>query len=73
MGRKILPLSGMALQAVIQRVAGVRVTGSPDRGAVLAKVQELVTLAARHGYRRAEVVAMIEGIASPDHGLHDRP
>ena len=36
-----------------------RVTGSPDRGAVIAKTMELVEFARRHGYRRDELIALM--------------
>jgi len=41
---------------------GIRVTGTPQRSAVLAKVAELVQLGRRDGYTRAELVRMIEGM-----------
>jgi GntR family transcriptional regulator len=37
----------------------IRVTGSPDRGAVTAKTKELINFARRHGYRRDELIALI--------------
>ena len=40
---------------------GIRVTGTPERGAVLAKVRELVALGSHNGYSRAELARMIEG------------
>ncbi|HMD56730.1 MAG TPA: GntR family transcriptional regulator [Solirubrobacteraceae bacterium] len=43
-----------------RRGHGVRVAGTPERGVVLAKAHELVALARRHGYRRDELVAMID-------------
>lgn len=39
---------------------GVRVTGSAERGAVLTKSRELLQFARRNGYRREELVAMIQ-------------
>src|ERR1039458_6386231 len=39
---------------------GIRVTGTPQRSAVLTKVSELVQLARQHGYTRAELAQMIE-------------
>src|SRR5471032_2253112 len=39
---------------------GIRVTGTPERSAVLAKVSELVHFARRSGYTRAELARMIE-------------
>jgi GntR family transcriptional regulator len=43
-----------------RRGRGVSVTGTPERAAVLAKARELVTLARHNGYRRDELVRMIE-------------
>jgi hypothetical protein len=34
--------------------------GSPEQGAVLAKVKELVRFARQHGYRRDDLVKLIE-------------
>src|SRR6202161_4679970 len=39
---------------------GIRVTGTPQRGAVLANAIELVQLARESGYNRAELVDLIE-------------
>jgi hypothetical protein len=39
------------------------VTGSPQRGAVLARARELVTFARRNGYGREEIIAMIEAVS----------
>ena len=43
-----------------RRGQGVRVSGTAERGAVLAKVHELVELAGRHGYPRTELLEMIQ-------------
>src|SRR5690349_13035865 len=43
-----------------RRGRGITVVGSPDQGAVLAKVKELVRFAREHGYRRDELVKLIE-------------
>ena len=43
-----------------RRGRGVTVAGTPERTAVLAQARELVALGRRHGYRRDELVAMIE-------------
>jgi GntR family transcriptional regulator len=45
-----------------RRGLGVRVAGTPERGLVLAQARELVALARRHGYRREELVEMIQRI-----------
>jgi GntR family transcriptional regulator len=39
---------------------GIRVTGTPQRGALLAKAVELVQLGRDSGYNRAELVQIIE-------------
>jgi GntR family transcriptional regulator len=41
------------------RGRAVTVTGTPEQGAVVAKVKELVELARHHGYHRDELIAMI--------------
>ncbi len=41
------------------RGRAIRVTGSPDRGAVIAKTKELIDFARRHGYRRDELIALL--------------
>src|SRR6202044_3212770 len=41
---------------------GIRVTGPPERSAPLDKVAELVQLARRDGYTRAELARMIEAV-----------
>jgi GntR family transcriptional regulator len=42
------------------RGRGVRVVGTPQRGAVLTRIDELVAFARSQGYRREEVVALIQ-------------
>lgn len=44
------------------RGRGIIVAGTPERGAVIAKLQELVEVARRHGYKREELIAMLEGM-----------
>ena len=41
------------------RGRAIRVTGSPERGAVVAKTKELIDFARRRGYRREELIALI--------------
>ncbi len=41
------------------RGRAIRVTGTPERGAVVAKTKELIDFARRHGYQREELIAMI--------------
>lgn len=43
-----------------RRGHGITVAGTPDRGAVLAQVTELVRFARRHGYKKNQLIAMIE-------------
>ena len=42
------------------RGRGITVAGTPQKSAVLRHVRELVEFARRHGYRREDVVQMIE-------------
>jgi GntR family transcriptional regulator len=42
------------------RGRGVRVVGTPQRGAVIARINELLDFARSQGYRREEVVALIQ-------------
>ena len=42
------------------RGRGVRVVGTPQRGAVIARINELLEFARSQGYRRDEVVALIQ-------------
>ncbi len=44
----------------LRRRKGVTVAGTPERGAVMRKVKELVAFARSQGYGPDEVVAMIE-------------
>ena len=43
-----------------RRGRGVSVAGTPERAAVLEKARELVALARTHGYRRDELMRIIE-------------
>ena len=45
-----------------RRGRGISVTGTPERGAVIDRAKELVEFARRHGYRRDELVRIIEEI-----------
>jgi GntR family transcriptional regulator len=45
-----------------RRGRGVTVIGTPPQGAVLQQARELVDLAHRHGYRRHELVDLIESL-----------
>jgi GntR family transcriptional regulator len=41
------------------RGRAIRVTGSPERGAVIARTKELLEFARHQGYRREELIALI--------------
>ena len=45
-----------------RRGRGITVAGTPQRGAVLAKASELLLLARQHGYRRDEIIQIIESL-----------
>lgn len=45
-----------------RRGRGVSVAGTPERTAVLQKAHELLELARRHGYRRDELMQIIESL-----------
>jgi GntR family transcriptional regulator len=47
-----------------RRGRGITVAGTPQRGAVLSKVHELVALARKHGYETEEVVRLIKGASA---------
>jgi GntR family transcriptional regulator len=46
-----------------RRGRGITVTGTPERGAVLRQVRDVVEFARRQGYRPEDVIAMIEGLS----------
>jgi GntR family transcriptional regulator len=41
------------------RGRAIRVTGTPQRGAVITRAKELIEFARQHGYRREELIALI--------------
>jgi len=45
-----------------QRGRGITVAGSAEQGAVLNRIRELIEYCRKHGYRREEVVEIIEGL-----------
>jgi GntR family transcriptional regulator len=45
-----------------RRGRGVTVAGTPERTALLAQARALIALARRYGYRREELVALIESL-----------
>jgi GntR family transcriptional regulator len=44
----------------LRRGMGIRVAGTPERGLVLARARELLELARTQGYRRDELLEMIQ-------------
>jgi len=46
-----------------RRGRGVTVAGTPEKGAVIARARELVSFARQQGYRRDELIELIEQIA----------
>jgi GntR family transcriptional regulator len=42
------------------RGRSIRVTGRPDRSVVAMKMKELIDVARQHGYRREDLVAMLQ-------------
>jgi len=46
-----------------RRGRGVTVSGTPPQSAVMVRARELVELARRHGYRRDELIELIEGLS----------
>src|SRR5581483_7456374 len=47
-----------------RRGRGVTVAGTPERGAVIARARDLISFARQQGYRRDELIQLIEEIAS---------
>lgn len=47
----------------IRQGRGIKVVGTPERGAVLARAREFVGFARQSGYGRDEVIAMIEAVS----------
>lgn len=46
-----------------RRGRGTRVVNAPERGAVIARAKEFIEFARRQGYRREELIAIIEMLA----------
>jgi GntR family transcriptional regulator len=46
-----------------RRGRGVTVAGTPEKGAVIVRARELVRFARQQGYRRDELISLIEDIA----------
>lgn len=45
-----------------RRGMGVRVSGTPEQGAVIARVRELLAFARKQGYKPDEVIALIQSL-----------
>lgn len=45
-----------------RRGMGITVAGTPEKGAVIAKLNELLAFARSQGYRSEELIAMINGL-----------
>jgi GntR family transcriptional regulator len=45
-----------------RRGRGISVAGTPERGAIVQRAKELVELARRNGYRRDELIKIIEDL-----------
>jgi GntR family transcriptional regulator len=45
------------------RGRAIRVTGGPEHGAVITRTKELIEFARRHGYRRDELVALVQRLS----------
>lgn len=48
-----------------RRGQGIRVSGSPQRGELLARARELLSLASRYGYRRDDLLEVIRTLPEP--------
>ncbi len=46
----------------IRRGRGITVSGTPEQSALLAKARELIDLARQQGYRRQDVIDIIEAL-----------
>jgi GntR family transcriptional regulator len=46
-----------------RRGRGITVVGSPQHGAVLARARDYVAFARRHGFRRDEIIQIIDDLA----------
>lgn len=47
------------------RGRSIRVTGQPDRGVVAIKMKELIELARQYGYRREDLIDMLQRMPRP--------
>jgi GntR family transcriptional regulator len=46
-----------------RRGRGISVAGTPERGAVVSRARELIQFARQHGYRREDLVRLIERLS----------
>jgi GntR family transcriptional regulator len=46
----------------VGRGRAITVAGTPERGAVVTKMKELIELGRQHGYKRDELVTILEGL-----------
>jgi len=56
-----------------RRGRGITVASTLERGAVVARAKELVEFASSRGYRRDELIHIIETVAGPTASLRRRP
>jgi len=54
------------LDLEFRRGRGIAVAGTPERGAVLARLKDLLEFARQHGYSHGEIIQMINELA-PEH------
>jgi GntR family transcriptional regulator len=47
----------------IRQGRGITIAGTPQRGAVLVRVRDLVAFAHKNGYGQEEIIAMIEAVS----------
>jgi GntR family transcriptional regulator len=45
-----------------RRGRGVRIVGTPEQGAVIRRARELILFARKHGYRRDELLDLIQSL-----------
>ena len=50
----------------IGRGRAIRVAGTPERGAVVTRMREVVKLACHYGYRDDDLVSMLETMLQPE-------
>lgn len=50
------------------RGRAIRVTGNPDHSALIGKARELIDIARHHGYRREDLIALIDRLSASTSG-----